>query len=70
MATRPKKITVSVTPGRNETVEHVVRLEDLLTKMQATKPTGKRAVAADPARQLAAELAARLRELRQKGRPT
>jgi hypothetical protein len=70
MATRPKKISVSVTPGSNAPVEHVVRLEDLLKKMQATKPAGRRAAAADPARRLAAELEARLRELRQKGKPT
>lgn len=70
MATRPKKVSVSVTPGRNEPVEHVVRLEDLLKRLQAGPPAGRRAAAADPARRLAAELEARLRELRQKGRPT
>lgn len=73
MATSPKKVTVKATAGRNEPVEHVVRLEDLLQRLQrpASKPArsrGRQASAGagepDAVRQLAAELEARLRELR------
>lgn len=73
MATSPKKITVKATAGRNEPVEHVVRLEDLLQRLQrpASKPARSRgqqpaagAGDLDAVRQLAAELEARMRALR------
>lgn len=72
MATKAKGITVRATPGRNARVDPVVRLEDLLQKMQqapAKAARGRAAAAGGPpapaaARQLAAELEAQLREWR------
>jgi hypothetical protein len=74
MATRPKKITVSVTPGKNTPVNHVIRFEDLLQKVQKVVAKRARARVAAPGapgadlgsiRQLAADLESRLREVRQ-----
>lgn len=73
MATRPKKITATATPGQNAPVNRVVRFEDLLQKMQqgAAQPASGRAKASvkgaaalGSIQQLAAELEARMRELR------
>ncbi|WP_425258302.1 hypothetical protein ACPOLB_22640 [Rubrivivax sp. RP6-9] len=72
MATRAKKISVTVTAGENTPVNHVVRIEDLLQKMQqparAKKGAAKaaRAAAPGPAQQLVAELEAQLRALRKR----
>lgn len=57
-----RKISVKTTPGINAPVEHVLRLEDLLGRMQAALP--KSALAPDPLRQAAAEFEARLRAVR------
>jgi hypothetical protein len=74
MATRPKKITVSVTPGKNTPVNHVIRFEDLLQKVQKGVAKRARTRAAAPGghdadlgsiRQLAADLESLLREARQ-----
>lgn len=73
MAKSAKNISVKATPGRNTRVDPVLRLEDLLQKMQqvpAAKAARGRAAAATEsgeagaARQLVAELEARLRALR------
>lgn len=72
MASRPKKISVSVTPGQNVPVKHVIRFEDLLQKVQQAAPKAavRRGAAAatattlGPIQQLAADLEARMRELR------
>ena len=42
MATRPKKISVSVTAGRNAPVNHVLRLEDLLLQLQPAPAKARR----------------------------
>jgi len=73
MAKSTKDINVKATPGKNTRVDPVLRLEDLLQKVQqvpAPKAARGRAVAAagtgaaGAARQLVAELEARLRALR------
>jgi hypothetical protein len=73
MATRAKKISVTVTAGRNAAVDNVLRLEDLLRQMTAAVPKPARGKApagaapgapADALRQLATDLEARLREAR------
>jgi hypothetical protein len=70
MATRPKKIKVTVTAGENTPVNHVIRIEDLLQKMQKPPKPQKgaaksaRAAAPGPVQQLAAELEAQMRALR------
>ena len=74
MAKIPKNISIKATPGRNERVDPVVRLEDLLARMtppQAPKAVRGRGAATTKASgewgaagQLAAELEARLRALR------
>ncbi len=72
MATRAKKISVTVTAGENTPVNHVIRIEDLLQKMQqpakAKKGAAKaaRAAAPAPAQQLLADLEAQLRALRKR----
>jgi hypothetical protein len=81
MATRPTKITVRATAGRNAPVQHVLLLEDLLHRMgevevatKAARRLGK-AGAGEPAevvavKRLAAELEARVRASRRPGRST
>ncbi len=81
MATRARKISVSVTPGENAPVNHVLRLEDLLLQLQPAKAKGAKtakgaqpakaakAAAASPVQQLAAELGQRLREARAAAAP-
>ncbi|MFO1338230.1 MAG: hypothetical protein U1F53_08335 [Burkholderiaceae bacterium] len=72
MATRPKKISVSVTAGRNAPVNHVLRLEDLLLQLQPAPAKARRTHAAAPAGsvpQLATELGQRLREARAAATP-
>ncbi len=73
MATSPKRMTVKTTPGKNAPVDHVLRLEDLLRQMQrGTVKTARRSRTApatgtaelSAVQQLAAELEARMRELR------
>lgn len=72
MARSAKNISVKATPGKNTRIEPVLRLEDLLQKMQVPTPKGRRgragAVAgpgqAGAARRLVAELEAHLRLLR------
>lgn len=69
MASRPKKISVSVTAGENTPVKHVIRFEDLLQKVQQAAPKaaarrGAAATALAPIQQLAADLEARMRALR------
>jgi hypothetical protein len=73
MAKSAKNISVKATPGRNTRVDPVLRLEDLLQKVQqvpAPKAARGRAVAvaesgeAGAARRLVAELEGRLRALR------
>jgi hypothetical protein len=72
MAKSAKNISVKATPGKNTKVDPVLRLEDLLQKVQqvpARKAVRGRVVAAvgsgeAGARRLVAELAARLRALR------
>lgn len=61
-----KNVSVKVTPGRNAPVDPVVRLEDLLQKLQqAPAPKAVRGGAsAGSARELVAELEARLRAQR------
>jgi hypothetical protein len=59
MATRAKKISVTVTAGENTPVNHVVRLEDLLHRLQQpAKPQkaqkGQKAQKAGPAKKAAA----------------
>lgn len=69
MATRPKKISVSVSPGRNTPVKQVIRFEDLLQKVRRAAPQagarrGAAATALGPIQQLAADLEAQMRALR------
>ena len=73
MAKSAPNISVKATPGKNTRVDPVLRLEDLLQKVQqvpAPKAARGRAAAADgsgeegAARRLVAELEAQLRALR------
>jgi hypothetical protein len=67
MATRLKKISVTVTPGRNEPVDNLVRLEDLLREMCVSPPhpaRGRAAAAPNPTQALVLELESRLRAAR------
>lgn len=73
MATSLKRITVKATAGKNLPVPHVLRLEDMLQQVQQGTVKSKRERRAAPAagvgdssavQRLAAELEARLRELR------
>jgi hypothetical protein len=67
MATRLKKISVTVTPGRNEPVDNEVRLEDLLREMCVSPPhpaRGRAAAAPNPTQALVLELESRLRAAR------
>lgn len=72
MAKSAKDISVKATPGKNTRIDPVLRLEDLLQKVQVPKPKAKRGLAgaasgsgeAGAARQLVTELEAHLRSLR------
>lgn len=74
MAKSAPNISVKATPGRNARVDPVLRLEDLLQRVQQV-PTPKAARGsaaagsgpADAARELVAELEGRLRALRAPG---
>ncbi len=73
MAKTPKNITIKATPGRNERVDPVVRLEDLLGRLATSPARAAPRRGAAPAegagdlvdaRQALGDLAARLRALR------
>ncbi len=67
MATKSKGVTVRTTAGKNARIEPVVRLEDLLQRMQQAPAKGARGGAAEGSaevRQLAAGLEARIRAWR------
>ena len=73
MAKSPPKTTLSVTPGQNEQVKHVIKFEDLVQHLKrgAAKPAGARAPIRGAQRQqldsiqkLAADLEKQLRSVR------
>ncbi|MGZ5494343.1 MAG: hypothetical protein ACXW29_13360 [Thermoanaerobaculia bacterium] len=73
MAKSPPKTTVSVTPGQNEPVNHILKFEDLVqrAKQGAAKPArtraampAKRREQLDAVQRLAAELETMLRTIR------